>query len=287
MRPFQERSYTSRRDGRRLPGHCDAASEQSRGFTLMELLVVIAIISILAALLMPVLATAVDAARTTHCQNNLRQTALVMPLYADVYAGMLPTRYKYDKNNDGVLDSWTSWNGLLKPYLGGHGTYFACHVNKLNTNREAALGANLAYCPAYDFCDYVRHWGAPHQDVGRSSYWSVMTYQVNARLDNGVRLSQVRYASECILEIETTWHDNGDWRRVYFNPRHGATGRPFTVNHVTGDPLLAPSGGAPAARVDTSVKIYTTDEVDTWSQPTYPGSPSTDREKRAWGVTGL
>jgi prepilin-type N-terminal cleavage/methylation domain-containing protein/prepilin-type processing-associated H-X9-DG protein len=99
-----------------------------KGFTLIELLVVIAIIAILAAILLPVFATARERARTASCANNEKQLSTAFLAYLQDN----DERYLTGDNNSGNAGKpWVAgdqhwgqgWAGIIYPYIKSTGVY--------------------------------------------------------------------------------------------------------------------------------------------------------------------
>jgi prepilin-type N-terminal cleavage/methylation domain-containing protein len=111
---------------------------KSGGFTLIELLVVIAIIAILAAMLLPALASAKEKAKRIQCLSNLKQIGIGCTLYAGDNNGTYPAA---------VFDS--GWNDYQPIELASNLVAMASSLGfKTNSvSGGVSISASIWTCP--------------------------------------------------------------------------------------------------------------------------------------------
>ncbi len=121
-------------------------------FTLVELLLVIAILGILAALLLPALSGAKAHARSTACENRLRQMGLALHMYVHENQGKYPYLLYSSLPMPEDL-AVAHWFGKLFPYYPVHWTNRAYH------------------CPGYTGAIWLEtRAGADHDPFGSYAY---------------------------------------------------------------------------------------------------------------------
>jgi len=124
-----------------------------RGFTLVELLVVITIIAMLAALILPAVQMAREAARRATCINNQKQIALAVQNYESGKQKLPPSYAPHSTTGT----NYVGWVHALLPFLERTDLAELYASNNLDT---AQLKLNFLICPS----------GQPSQASGPNNY---------------------------------------------------------------------------------------------------------------------
>lgn len=121
-------------------------SNARSGFTLIELLVVIAIIAILAAMLLPALASAKVKAQRIQCLNQMRQLGFGFPMFAADHNSMMPPA-GWASGSTTAASYQISWDSYINKYIGGNNSDADLSVGYL-FNGDAP---RVLVCPADRF----------------------------------------------------------------------------------------------------------------------------------------
>jgi prepilin-type N-terminal cleavage/methylation domain-containing protein/prepilin-type processing-associated H-X9-DG protein len=120
--------------------------KETRGFTLIELLVVIAIIAILAAMLLPALASAKARAQKIQCANGMRQCGLGFPMFAGDHNDTYPPA-GFAGGSTTAASVQISWDSYINKYIGGNASDADLSVGAMFTGSAPKILA----CPADQF----------------------------------------------------------------------------------------------------------------------------------------
>jgi prepilin-type N-terminal cleavage/methylation domain-containing protein/prepilin-type processing-associated H-X9-DG protein len=139
------------------------------GFTMLELMIVLAIIAVLIALLLPAVQSAREAARRTHCANNLLQLGIGLGSYVSTHS-VLPPGVVNDMGpiRNLPIGYHHGWLVQILPFIGQRNIYnhfnLRLSVYDVANDTNAAVRIATLVCPSSNFHAEVNYAGC-HNDV--------------------------------------------------------------------------------------------------------------------------